>query len=264
MEQDGFPALSGIARQIEKRTRYHYKAGMWAEDLHVGLLWSSNGTGRKRENIECPSWSWASVVFPGPDMSHCPYNVWFGPRSLTKKAFPAFISNKALIKNVDLETNGGDIYGVIRSGTLTIEGNFQSRTDWLSRHSHPLLYKRGERFDLSDLTKPRPGANPFMNSPHILCELDYHEEWPDNWTTENQAQFETGVAFLQIYRLYGREDDEGYSGYYRGYEKLGIAYALILESAGNEGEYRRRGIAEIPCEEGMADDGWAVRVVNII
>ncbi|PVH85125.1 HET-domain-containing protein, partial [Cadophora sp. DSE1049] len=61
VEQDRFPALSGIARQIEKRTRYHYKAGMWAEDLHVGLLWSSNGTGRKRENIECPSWSWASV-----------------------------------------------------------------------------------------------------------------------------------------------------------------------------------------------------------
>lgn len=72
VEQDRFPAISGIARQIERRAAYKYKAGMWMEDIHVSLMWSTNGIGVKRENIDCPPWSWAGVVFPGPGKSDPP------------------------------------------------------------------------------------------------------------------------------------------------------------------------------------------------
>ena len=264
MEQDRFPALSGIASQIQRRTGYQYKAGIWEEDFHVGLLWSSNGTGQKRENIKCPSWTWAGVVFPGPGWSNAPYDIWSGPRSITRNVFPTVIHSRSLIREVELETREM-VSGVFESGTITIEGKIQSAGDWNSRHSLPLLYKRGERFDLSDLVQLRTYAKPVTDSPHILCELDYHEDWPENWTKENQTRFETRIAFVQIYRLSGRKDEEGDSDYYyRGYEKLAIAYAFMIEPTGEEGEYRRRGIAEIPCENGMADDGWGIRTVNII
>ena len=97
----------------------------------------------------------------------------------------------------------------MRAGTITIEGKIQSAGDWNSRHSLPLLYKRGERFDLSDLVQLRTYTKPVTDSPHILCELDYHEDWPENWTKENQTRFETRIAFVQIYRLSGRKDEEG-------------------------------------------------------
>ncbi|KAH7420091.1 heterokaryon incompatibility protein-domain-containing protein [Cadophora sp. MPI-SDFR-AT-0126] len=266
VEQDRFPALSGIARQIEKRTGYQYIAGLWKEDIQVGLLWSSNGVGQKRENIECPSWSWAGVAFPSSTISNSPYNIWCGARSLTRTPISATIHSKALIREIDLDASSGDSYGVIKWGTLTIEGKIQTARDWLSRHSRPLLYKEGQRFDLCDLIKLRPYAEPITDSPHVLCALDFHDHWPQNWTRENQAQFEAGISFLQIYRVSGPIDPSRLNRwiYDRIYKKLGIAYALILESTGNEGEYRRRGVAEIPCEEGMADDGWDVRVVKIV
>ena len=262
LEQDRLPALSGIARQIQKRSGYRYKAGIWAEDVHVGLLWSSNGIGRKRENIACPSWTWAGGLFAGLGDSNPPYNIWSGPRSITKTVFPTLIHSRALIKEIAIE-GGEEISGAVMSGTISIEGKIQSAEDWKFRYPLPLLYKKGERFDLSDLVKSRDYAEPVTDSPHILCELAYHENWPDDWTQENKAQFENNIAFLQIYRLSGCEDGYGYS-IFQGYEKLGIAYALMIESTGKEGEYRRRGIAEIPCENGMADNGWDIRTVNIV
>ncbi|KAK0108153.1 hypothetical protein ONS95_002975 [Cadophora gregata] len=267
VEQDRLPALFGIAQQIEKRTGYHYIAGLWKEYIHVGLLWTSNGVGQKRENIECPSWSWASVFVPRRSRVNLPYDDCTGPRSMTKgliTASPASIHSKALIKAINLDGSHGDVYGLVKSGTITIEGKFQTATDWLSRHSRPFIYMKGQLFDLSDLIKRRHYAEPMTDSPHILCKLDYHEHWPDDWTSKNQGKFEEDISFLQIYRVSGYKDDDLYPGFWPEYEKLAIAYALILESTGNEGEYRRRGMAEVPCEEGMADDGWDDRFVRIV
>ncbi|KAG4441301.1 hypothetical protein IFR05_003229 [Cadophora sp. M221] len=263
VEQDRFPALYGIARQIERRTGYKYKAGMWLEDIHVGLMWTTNGTGLKRKNIACPSWSWAGVVFPGPGKSDLPYDMWSGPRSLTKMARTTSIHSKSLIEDITPGKLDKNATGDVKSGTLTIRGNFQTATDWLSRHSLPLLYKKGQRFDLSDLTVVRAYTYPFTDSPRIICELDYHQHWPDNWTDENRENFERGIAFLQIYRLAGHKDQDNYFDN-RNYENMRIAYALILEPTDKEGQYRRRGMAEIPCEQEMADAGWEVRSVELI
>lgn len=81
--------------------------------------------------------------------------------------------------------------------------------------------------------------------------------------TKNRESFERGIAFLQIYKLSGHKDEDKYFDN-RNYENMHIAYALILEPTGKEGQYRRRGMAEIPCEDGMADAGWELRTVGII
>ncbi|KAM7204824.1 Heterokaryon incompatibility protein (HET) domain containing protein [Rhypophila sp. PSN 637] len=77
---DKLPALAGIAAQFSTLNRTTYVAGLWREDLHVGLTWSawSESPGSLvRDKTRAPSWSWASVdgliVYPswmnlnGPD-----------------------------------------------------------------------------------------------------------------------------------------------------------------------------------------------------
>ncbi|KAL2071883.1 hypothetical protein VTL71DRAFT_13118 [Oculimacula yallundae] len=263
VEQDRFPALSGIARQIELRTGYQYRFGIWLEDIHVGLLWSSHGTGRKQDHIVCPSWTWGGVIFPGSGPINLCYDIWSGPRSLTKERHTTTIHSRALVKDLDLTVSKDNAYMGVGSGRLSIQGKFKTASDWLKRHPRPLLYKENQRFDLSDLVQVRRYTDPMTDSPHIICELDYHEHWPDNWTDENRKHFEKGIAFIQIYRLSGYKDEEVHRAN-RGFENLRIAYALILESTGKEGEYRRRGMAEIPCNDGMADDGWETRSLEII
>lgn len=76
---DVFPAASGIARVFKEVSFHRYVAGLWAEDLHCGLLWYLDfrpgistvaGVGPAdlpqllrlldHSAIVAPSWSWAS------------------------------------------------------------------------------------------------------------------------------------------------------------------------------------------------------------
>lgn len=59
---DKLPALAGIAKRYAEIRHKRYLAGLWPEDLPLALLWQlfNHPTTNKR-NIECPSWSWASV-----------------------------------------------------------------------------------------------------------------------------------------------------------------------------------------------------------
>src|SRR6187402_599783 len=69
-----FPAIAGIASEIQKISKADsmaglgaYYAGLWEHDIHMGLLWSTatikddNGVKDVKEYI-APSWSWASTT----------------------------------------------------------------------------------------------------------------------------------------------------------------------------------------------------------
>jgi hypothetical protein len=62
--KDKLPALSGIAKQVQKRKNgAKYLAGLWEDDLLVGLTWHHMyppGPGSVRRNG--PSWSWSSYA----------------------------------------------------------------------------------------------------------------------------------------------------------------------------------------------------------
>ena len=64
-EVDRLPAISGIAKEIRSRIRgtYTYRAGLWQEDIHRGLLWSTKGQALPGSQYSAPSWSWASVTW---------------------------------------------------------------------------------------------------------------------------------------------------------------------------------------------------------
>ncbi|EXJ92022.1 hypothetical protein A1O3_00572 [Capronia epimyces CBS 606.96] len=77
---DKLPALAGLANQFRQRTGATYLAGLWREELPLGLLWtiqtagsgsgSDSGSGRglgvrdtghSAAEYRAPSWSWASI-----------------------------------------------------------------------------------------------------------------------------------------------------------------------------------------------------------
>ncbi|KAI1760993.1 heterokaryon incompatibility protein-domain-containing protein [Hypoxylon sp. FL1150] len=68
-DADKLPAIAGLARRLAPQIRSRYIAGLWEQDLLVGLCWcktshSSNPslTGRYPTAYVAPSFSWASVV----------------------------------------------------------------------------------------------------------------------------------------------------------------------------------------------------------
>jgi hypothetical protein len=62
--EDKLPAVSGLARRFADRKEVNYIAGLWQDDLPIGLLWRA-ASGRRplsRPQIaRAPSWSWASL-----------------------------------------------------------------------------------------------------------------------------------------------------------------------------------------------------------
>ncbi|KAI1324983.1 heterokaryon incompatibility protein-domain-containing protein [Xylariaceae sp. FL0255] len=71
---DRLPALSGLAREFNKRLRDEYVAGLWRSQLYRGLFWATVLTKSRAQSFEelldnlmsptsfiAPSWSWARV-----------------------------------------------------------------------------------------------------------------------------------------------------------------------------------------------------------
>ena len=60
-QTDILPCLSGIAAQMEASMMGRYLAGLWEEDLLLGLTWSYKQLQTRISPQQAPSWSWASL-----------------------------------------------------------------------------------------------------------------------------------------------------------------------------------------------------------
>lgn len=77
---DTLPALAGLANLFATSYRCTYVAGLWKEDLQVGLAWyvvegCSVSSSAHQQNPNSPSWSWSSVqtgsvCFQGWEANH--------------------------------------------------------------------------------------------------------------------------------------------------------------------------------------------------
>jgi hypothetical protein len=120
-EKDKFPALSGIAMEMAERIKYTYVAGLWLEDIHAGLLWSTFGTNCRPPEYVAPSWSWACLT-----QLQTPYIYDHAPTHDEDYSR----SNIAEILRVDVSTVGGDPYGQVTSGILRVRGPSRITTSW--------------------------------------------------------------------------------------------------------------------------------------
>ncbi|KAI0966028.1 heterokaryon incompatibility protein-domain-containing protein [Xylaria arbuscula] len=61
-EKDKFPALSGVAKQMQRVRDARYVAGLWEDNLVEDLLWKTWALSAERPSKwRAPTWSWASI-----------------------------------------------------------------------------------------------------------------------------------------------------------------------------------------------------------
>jgi hypothetical protein len=120
-ESDKLIAIAGIAREIQSYTSgSHYKAGIWLNDIHRGLLWSpirdagTQGAVRYKEYV-APSWSWASIDFSKSIAEKDTRYIYSDLLRFTMKPL-------ADIYDVKVSNVNDDSFGQVKSGSLTIRG----------------------------------------------------------------------------------------------------------------------------------------------
>ncbi|KAH8592275.1 heterokaryon incompatibility protein-domain-containing protein [Bisporella sp. PMI_857] len=112
-ESDKLPAVSGVAKQIQKRTNSVYLAGLWGENLPMELCWSvdyvsSNSPPLMQpETYIAPTWSWASVSGVLDFVSHD-----------QKAPFTSIVT----VLDVHVSVSGLNKYGEVQDGYIMLKG----------------------------------------------------------------------------------------------------------------------------------------------
>ncbi|PMD30065.1 HET-domain-containing protein [Hyaloscypha variabilis F] len=247
-EVDRLPAISGIAKEIRSRIRgtYTYRAGLWQEDIHRGLLWSTKGQALPGSQYSGPSWSWASVTwsdFAPTTTYNVEYTAPFDPN--TSNLSPLYSSSDTSIVSVVVEPSSSnkDPYLKVRSVALNLDG---------------LTYSFDSLLGVSRPGFHQPSFQGFKRSETAIgsvtyCELDLYK--PDLWTVSDLKK--RGIIYLQITKTkWRRKSRLGWEGE--------ILWALILEpTSKTANQYRRIGIAEICPADSMAK-GWTKREIQIV
>lgn len=123
--KDKLPALSGLAKEIQKRTHDQYLAGFWREGLHLELLWTARFDGilSHPPQYRAPSWSWASVDGPirWDDFS----------AQIHKHTRPQFT-----FLGANLEPDGDDPNGAVKDGWIELSSAVR-RATYVDDTAHP-------------------------------------------------------------------------------------------------------------------------------
>jgi hypothetical protein len=107
-QEDRLPAIAGVAKRVQTRTRYHYKAGLWLEDIHRGLLWNSGTSGQRSLTTRASSWSWASMT---GDLT---YELFDPPLWAYAEGY------RATIDDIKVKCNADDPFSFVTSASLTL------------------------------------------------------------------------------------------------------------------------------------------------
>jgi hypothetical protein len=144
-EMDRLAALSGLAQEVRRRKGWHYVAGMWEEDLDVGLRWEINPhqmkTHHRPKAYRSPSWSWASVE--GHISHHDPDVLPIDPKN------PRHFPGAPKVLQVRAEPAAGDPFGQLRDGILTVHGAVKNA----------LVGKNGDRYHLPEIGADSRGGS---------------------------------------------------------------------------------------------------------
>jgi hypothetical protein len=206
--KDTFPAVAGIAEHFLDCGLHNYRAGLWLQDIHRGLLWcNSEPHSRSRAFYVAPSWSWASVEQGSRSSTHY-------LEVLTRPLPSNPLEPIAKIERVKVVLHAHHL-GQIKAGELIITGPCQEvcRDDIL-----------GGFMDYRQTFKN-------MSESYLETPLDA-EEWKLHWSLRKSAPFNiwTIEKFSQssnvpkpclLLHVASHIDDD---------EERKFAYCLILEA----------------------------------
>ena len=263
-ETDRLVAWSGIAREIAQRTSWTYIAGLWVEDIHRALLWSYEGYGQGFSSYVAPTWSWAAQEFDDigeDDVSLDSLPKVYGSvfRMILKEQDEKFDCS---IINIEVDLVTDDPYGQVRSGELSIKGQWR-QADLCTQRMPYFVIGRSPRYLYSDDGESTYfhawNNEEFMQAKDvtIICDFDIllegevgKEGMEGTDAQKRLARNWSELSFLQISKW---KCDENPSG---------TIWALILHAEDDSStSFKRVGVAQI------ADDvasGWERRLVKIV
>jgi len=249
-EADTFAAISGLAKEVKRLTGHEYKAGLWAEDIHNGLLWSTDGCASPQQNYVAPSWSWASTRKGGTINSSC-----IGGQLLPLTCI-------AEILEIRLAYAATDEFGAVTSAKLRITAPSRSIGSFESNHVRSPPNENDPLSSSGELS-----AHVLLSST-IFCWLDTrpNEEGQKADSSIPHSQLiERGAFLVHIATVESEDavvpDDNNFHRMRRKRKFQNQNWALVLEPVIGDEEWRRIGIARI------ADaliGGWDSRDFTII
>ncbi|QIW97118.1 hypothetical protein AMS68_002636 [Peltaster fructicola] len=114
-ESDKLPALSGIARCVQRCLQAEYYAGLWSTDMVYGLSWMRLAGADQHAKCQIPvehrgpSWSWSS----------CDYDIDYHHRPRRIYGYEAGFEAQAAVVGVTVQAIR-DTFGQIRSGECVV------------------------------------------------------------------------------------------------------------------------------------------------
>lgn len=246
-DKDKFPAISGVAKEVKRNSGQEYKAGLWLDDMHLGLLWSPVKSGATRSvSYVAPSWSWASVDF---DKRKFRYN-------LMKAIYHHDLCNYGLARHaakiIDVSINNvkDDPFGQVKSGSLTLHGPLQKICLCNIPHSFLDCHDEGDSpeitFETIMYNRDTTASDKASLKASELCNVNFIAELP--CTDKTDVPHKEGL-YLHIA---SRESPQ-------------VAFVLILEREGNGTSeiYQRIGMGMLR-EPTRTDAIWSSQTVTIL
>jgi hypothetical protein len=124
--EDMFPAISSIAREVHRQTGFTYRAGIWLEDFHRGLLWTFCGESERCGSYVAPTWSWGSIRTIRNPKQHTHYRPQAGEN------LSVIPDVKAKLLGCNVTPRGDDTFGQITHAAITLRGLWLWLSEWKS------------------------------------------------------------------------------------------------------------------------------------
>jgi len=257
-EDDKFPAISGVAREIHEQTDFIYRAGTWVEDIRRGLLWNTNGAGRVPAKFRAPSWSWAALDLDPDEVKKVRDN---GIYNTILFSHPEITSSAVNVLDHQIVPKDIDPYGRLVSGYLVLRGLWLPLAEWRGHHR---VYLRSD--------KPSRYKSHFFAWWDSETSLEEREIWPEHpeqlicnfgcYCPEFDIEI-TGATFRGISLLQISAWDWVGNGK-EGCNESIFSCALMLAKTNVDDIFKRVGTAEVPWINALEKTSWSERDVKII
>ncbi|KAH6675898.1 hypothetical protein B0J14DRAFT_373825 [Halenospora varia] len=228
-ETDRFPALSGLAKQIQAAGLAPLVAGIPANNVLPWLLWDSEPSKRRHSVYIAPSWSWASF--------NCASKISFYHPYLSQPKMSVESEPIAQVVDIVAEAAGLDPTGALKSGYLILYSLVTMATFKYDIH---IFWGSKTSLHMRNLE----GSENMVHNPHI----DYDE---DKENLNEQKLLVVLICRVKTFGVDNLDDADDWD-----------TFGLVLELVG-ESLYRRVGWCYFRTIDESSTD-YELREVTII
>ncbi|KAL3421007.1 hypothetical protein PVAG01_07452 [Phlyctema vagabunda] len=280
-ESDRLAAISGLAKEIQRQTKFSYMAGLWLEDLHHGLLWTVNGRGTRSGEYRAPSWSWAALdmnfywgLTINPNFQLYMQSLW------NQREDGECIAD---IISCDVQTVNEDPFSEVESAQLRLRGYVLPLSEWQGK-TPPYINKYWRPVVFHQSTSTDGGIRGPVASDQLVLDFDVTLELEGSDTTDgnslevasheggNKGEGESEEEEENEHNIQEASGLQSADMFLFQIKRLALARVtvvscLLLARQTRDGDalvYHRIGRAEVPEINDLARDRWVQREITIV